>query len=108
MVNYGVHALDGSFEREWRAGEHLGDLELEISRVFERQANGVLFQIDPNSPHDAINVRPPSETFFGMRVDVKIHVAGTVAFDDGSPILETLQELKHNVRNTLIRFQPEF
>jgi hypothetical protein len=240
MVNYGVHPLDGGFEREWRAGEHLAELERELSNVFQRQADGVTFEFDLNPPHRVTNVRLPPETFFGMRVgilvgeicynlrsaldylifelarldsgapqrgtqfpimdakedfdgrgaksflkgvnashvaaieqlqpyagcnwtarfrdfsnedkhrqfvvaggstqitvhsalstdlsrirgltfdrsaphpltgeevNVKLHVAGTVAFDDGSPILETLQEFKHNVRNTLVRFKPDF
>jgi hypothetical protein len=240
MVNYGVHPLDGSFEREWRAGEHLADLEREIANVFGRQANNVAFDLDPNRPHGAINVQLPSETFFGMRVgilvgeicynlrsaldylifelarvdsgmpqrgtqfpimdakedfdgrgkgsflkgvnethiaaierlqpytgcdwtrrlrdfsnedkhrqfvvaggettihvwsglstdlsrirgmtfdrkaqhpltgaevDVKVHVAGSVAFDDGSPILETLQEIKRSVANCLADFKSEF
>ena len=240
MVNYSVHPLDGSFEREWRAGEHLADLEIEISRVFERQANAVAFQLDPNPPYRVINVCKPPETFFGMRigilvgeicynlrsaldylvfelakldsgveqsgtqfpimdakkdfdgrskgaflkgvnashiaaierlqpymgcnwtaqlrdfsnadkhrhfvisggsttitvhsalntdlsrirgmtfdrsaphpltgakVDVKLHVAGTVTFDGGAPILETLQELKRNVAGSLNAFKPDF
>jgi hypothetical protein len=72
MVNYGVHPLDGSFEREWWAGEHLRDLELEISRVFERQANAVPFDLDPKAPHGAINIRLPPETFFGMRIGILV------------------------------------
>lgn len=240
MVNYGVHPLDGSFEREWRAGEHLVELEGEIANVFRRQAYNVPFDLDPNPPHGAINVRLPPETFFGMRigilvgevcynlrsaldylifelakldsgieqggtqfpimdakkdfdgrgkssflkgvnashvaaierlqpymgcdwtrqlrdfsnedkhrqfvvagggtmihvwsglstdlskirgmtfdrkahhpltgaeVDVKVHVAGTVTFDDGSPILETLQEIKRNVARSLNAFKAEF
>jgi hypothetical protein len=72
MVNYGVHPLDGGFEREWRAGEHLGDLELEISRVFGQQANAVPFDLDPNPPHPVINVRRPPETFFGMRIGILV------------------------------------
>ncbi|PKU25116.1 hypothetical protein [Telmatospirillum siberiense] len=240
MVNYSVHPLDGGFEREWRAGEHLRDLEIEISHVFERQANAVPFDLDPNPPHHVINVCRPPETFFGMRigilvgeicynlrsaldylifelakldsgsvqsgtqfpimdakkdfdrrgktaflkginashiaaieglqpymgcnwtgslrdfsnedkhrqfvvgggqtritvwsaldtdlskirgmtydrtavhpatganVPVKVHVAGTVAFDNGLPILETLQELKRNVADCLADFKPEF
>jgi hypothetical protein len=72
MVNYGVRPLDGSFEREWRAGEHLADLEVEISRVFERQANAVTFGLDPNPPHRVINLRLPLETFFGMRIGILV------------------------------------
>ncbi len=244
MVNYSVHPLDGGFERAWRAGEHLSDLEGEIRNVFGRQAYSVPFELDPNPPHDAINVGLPPETFFGMRVgilvgeicynlrsaldylifelakldsgvaqsgtqfpimdakkdfdgrgkaaylkgvntshtalieglqpymgcnwtgrlrefsnedkhrqfviaggqatihvwsslsrdlskisgglngltfdrkaphpltraevDVKVHVAGSVTFDDGSPILETLQELKREVRDCIEAFKPEF
>lgn len=239
MVNYSVHPLDASCEREWRASEHLRDLEIEISRVFERQANGVLFGLDPNPPHKVINVNLSSENFFGMRigilvgeicynlrsaldylifelakldsgseqsntqfpitdakenfdkrvttdlkginashiaaieklqpykgcnwtgrlrdfsnedkhrqfvvsggntritvhssldtdlsqirgmtfdrtavhpvtganVPIKVHVSGAVAFDDGSPILETLQEFRHNVAGCLADFRPEF
>ena len=72
MVNYSVHPLDGGLDRVWRAGEHLGELEGEISNVFERQANGVPFELDPNPPHGAINVGLPPETFFGMRVGILV------------------------------------
>ena len=44
----------------------------------------------------------------GAKVPVKVHVAGSVAFDDGSPILETLQELKRNVASCLADFKLEF
>jgi len=72
MVNYAIHPLDCAHERVVRAGEHLGCLEIEIARVFERQANGVTFQLDPIPPHYAINVRPPQETFFGMRIGILV------------------------------------
>jgi hypothetical protein len=72
MVNYGVHPLDGGFEREWRADEHLRDLETEISRVFERQANAVSFDLGPSPPYPVINVRRPPETFFGMRIGILV------------------------------------
>lgn len=72
MVNYGVHPLDGAFEREWRAGEHLAELEIEISRVFERQANAVQFDLNQAPPYEAINILLPLENFFGMRVGILV------------------------------------
>jgi hypothetical protein len=72
MVNYGVDPLDGAVEREIRAEEHLVELEREIFRVFERQANTVTFDIDPDPPYGAINVGQPPETFYGMRIGILV------------------------------------
>lgn len=43
----------------------------------------------------------------GAQVGVKVHVAGAVTFDDGSPILETRQEFKRNIADCLADFQAE-
>jgi hypothetical protein len=41
-------------------------------------------------------------------VDVKVYVTSTVQFADGVPIIETLEEVKREVANTLILLKPEF
>lgn len=41
-------------------------------------------------------------------VNVKVYVTGSVAFRDGPPIIETLEEIKTEVANTLVAFKPEF
>jgi len=68
MPDYLRHPLDGCFERVIRADEHLAELKREIAIVFEKQAHAVPFDLDPNPPHRVINLGPPSETFFGMRI----------------------------------------
>jgi hypothetical protein len=68
MVNYLKHPLDGCRERARRADEHLAELEREVEAVFEKQAHAVTFDINPNPPHGAINVRLPNETFAGIRL----------------------------------------
>jgi hypothetical protein len=44
----------------------------------------------------------------GGEVDMKVYISGTVTFDDGSPILETIQEIKRGVRDCLVAFNSEF
>jgi hypothetical protein len=41
-------------------------------------------------------------------VDVKVYVTSAVQFADGTPIIETLEEIKREVANTLVAFKPEF
>lgn len=41
-------------------------------------------------------------------VEMKVHVAINVTFSDGSPVIETIQEIKRGVRQTLTDFNPEF
>jgi hypothetical protein len=66
-------------------------LDTDLSKI-----QGVTFQ--RSAPHPLT----------GDEVQMKVHIAGTVTFDDGSPILETLQELKNNVARTLGDFKPDF
>jgi hypothetical protein len=67
MVDYLIHSLDVCRERARRAEEHLAELEREVAAMFEKQAHAVPFDLNPNPPHGAINVRLPSETFAGIR-----------------------------------------
>jgi len=41
-------------------------------------------------------------------VKVKVHLAASIAFADGTPVIETLEEIKSEVANTLQHFKPEF
>lgn len=41
-------------------------------------------------------------------VKVKVHIASHPTFDDGAPVIETLEELKTEVANVLSHFKPEF
>jgi hypothetical protein len=41
-------------------------------------------------------------------VEVKVHVAINVTFSDGSPIIESIQEIIRGVAQTLADFKPEF
>jgi hypothetical protein len=41
-------------------------------------------------------------------VDVKVHIAGQIAFPDGAPVRETIEEIKMEVANTLVAFKPDF
>jgi hypothetical protein len=44
----------------------------------------------------------------GADVDVKIHVTSVILFGDGSPVIETIQEIQAGVADTLRQFEPEF
>jgi hypothetical protein len=44
----------------------------------------------------------------GRGVDVKVHIAGQIAFPDGAPVRETIEEIKMEVANTLVAFKPDF
>lgn len=44
----------------------------------------------------------------GADVDVKVHVASVILFADGSPVIETIQEIQAGVAETLRQFEPEF
>jgi hypothetical protein len=44
----------------------------------------------------------------GANVDVKIHFAGNIQLADGTPIIETLEEIKSQIANTLAAFKPDF
>jgi len=41
-------------------------------------------------------------------VKVKVHLATSIAFADGTPVIETLDEIKSEIANTLRYFKPEF
>src|ERR1700722_2069935 len=41
-------------------------------------------------------------------VNVKVHMAGSIAFADKTPVIETLEEIKTQIANTLIEFKTEF
>ena len=68
MPDYLLHPLDGCFERVRRADEHFAELRREIAIVFEKQANSVGIQFDPNPPYRIVKVWLPPETFFGMHI----------------------------------------
>ena len=68
MPDYLLHPLDGCFERVRRADEHFAELQREIAIVFEKQANSVGIQFDPNPPYRIVKVWLPPETFFGMHI----------------------------------------
>jgi hypothetical protein len=72
MVDYLTHPLDGCRERVKRANEHFGELEREITVLFEKQANAVPFNLDTKPPHSPVNVRLPAETFAGLRLGTLI------------------------------------
>ena len=44
----------------------------------------------------------------GRDVDVKVHIFGEIAFADGSPVIETIEEVKTQVANALVAFKPDF
>lgn len=68
MVDYLKHPLDSCRERVRRAEEHMTELERQCAIIFEKHANAVAFDLDPNPPHRVINIVGPSETFAGMRL----------------------------------------
>jgi hypothetical protein len=41
-------------------------------------------------------------------VQLKVHMAGSIDFPEGKPIVETLEEIKTEIENTLRRFTPDF
>jgi hypothetical protein len=41
-------------------------------------------------------------------VEMKVHMTGSVAFSDGTPIVETLEEVKLKIADTLNAFKPDF
>jgi hypothetical protein len=44
----------------------------------------------------------------GKAVDVKVHVFGQITLDDGTPVIETIKEIKTGVADTLRQFEPDF
>jgi hypothetical protein len=48
------------------------------------------------------------DTATGEEVDVNVDFDTTVSFEDGSPVMETLEEIKLGVAETLAAFKPEF
>ncbi len=70
-TNYFKHPLDYSYERVRRAREHLIDLNVEISRTFQRQEDAAIAYFDPNPPYPLCAKLPP-ETFGDMRVGVLV------------------------------------
>jgi hypothetical protein len=63
--------------------------------------------IDPEYPALDLPVRRTPHPSMG-EVDMKVHITIDVLFADGTPVIETLEKLIVSVRQTLIRFQPEF
>ncbi|HEX3971235.1 MAG TPA: hypothetical protein VHX19_07915, partial [Stellaceae bacterium] len=41
-------------------------------------------------------------------VKVKVYIASSITFDDGAPVIETVEEIKAGVADTLAAFKPEF
>jgi hypothetical protein len=41
-------------------------------------------------------------------VDVKVYVTGNITFPDGTPVIETFEEIEREVANTLAHFKPDF
>jgi hypothetical protein len=41
-------------------------------------------------------------------VDVKVHIAATITFTDGTPVIESIAEIKSGVAQTLADFKPDF
>jgi len=41
-------------------------------------------------------------------VKMKVHMIGSITFADGTPIVETFEEIKAEVSNILVAFKPEF
>ena len=44
----------------------------------------------------------------GSEVNVKVYIAGEVTFDDGEPIVDTIEVIKAKVAQTLADFKPDF
>jgi hypothetical protein len=44
----------------------------------------------------------------GDEVDVKVYVSGEILFADGSSVIDTIQEIKSGVADTLRHFEPDF
>lgn len=44
----------------------------------------------------------------GSRMHMKLDITLFISFDDGLPVIETLEEIKAEVANTLANFKPEF
>jgi len=44
----------------------------------------------------------------GEQVDVKVYASGELVFEDGSLVMDTIQEIKSGVADTLRRFEPDF
>jgi hypothetical protein len=56
-------------------------------------------------PSDIFRAKHPVT---GEEMDVKLDIDTIISFDDGTPIVETLDKIKLGVANTLKAFQPEF
>jgi hypothetical protein len=41
-------------------------------------------------------------------VDVKVHVTGNITFPDGTPVIESFEEIEREIANTLVAFKPDF
>jgi hypothetical protein len=59
------------------------------------------------APRSVLYVRFKIESPDG-NVYMKFEMAYSITFDDGLPVIETLEEIKAQVTNTLANFKPEF
>ncbi len=63
--------------------------------------------IDPEYPALDLPIRRTPHPAVG-EVDMKVNITIEVLFADGAPVIETLEKLVLNVRQTLADFQTEF
>jgi hypothetical protein len=80
-------------------------------RHFMRSGGNVTAWIYTSLEHDLALIsgyaRKAPHPVFGS-VDVKVHISGSVTFPDGTPVIETFEEIEREVTNTLVTFKPEF
>jgi hypothetical protein len=74
-----------------------GDFVINVYSEISDDLDRISFALEREEPHPIRG-----------KVKVKIQVSGNVAFDDGTPILETLDKISREVANTLNAFKPEF
>jgi hypothetical protein len=67
-----------------------------------------IFGILAHSTPKPSNIFRAKHPLTGEEMDVKLDVDTVIAFDDGTPIIETLEKIELGVGNTLKTFQPEF
>jgi hypothetical protein len=89
--------LNGAFERVGRTNEHLADLRQRLAELFRRQEDSIVFQFDPNPPHElkvtAVDYPRPSmrigvligEISYNLRSAMDYLVFALAQHDSGSP-----------------------